>query len=162
MSWSRIESRVQSKIHQDLHVDTCSRNGARCCSQTCERRFGRAAGSKRTLSISLRCRSASVLTVARKSTPVACHWNLAKQVRDSRRKPNRCQISAGGLCQCRHPFVWLTAADAAWANRPGGSSTSGHVIIAAYPNIFRCESSTVSVLAWNSLGAECAAFSTSL
>ena len=37
ISWSKIESRAQSKIHQDLHVKVCSRNGARCCSQTCER-----------------------------------------------------------------------------------------------------------------------------
>ena len=69
-------------------------------------------------------------------------------------------------------FVWLTAADAAWANRPDGSSTSGHVIMAAHPNILRGESSAVSVLARNSckirrvvrssLGAECAAFSTGL
>ena len=69
-------------------------------------------------------------------------------------------------------FVWLTAADAARANRPDGSSTSGHVIMAAHSNILRGESSTVSVLAWNSrkirrvvrssLGAECAAFSTGL
>ena len=52
------------------------------------------------------------------------------------------------------------------------SSTSGHVIMAAHPNILHGESSTVSVLAWNSrkirrvvrssLGAECAAFSTGL
>ena len=69
-------------------------------------------------------------------------------------------------------FVWLTAADAAWTNRPDGSSTSGHVIMAAHPNILHGESSTVSVLAWNSrkirrvvrssLGAECATFSTGL
>ena len=32
---------------------------------------------------------------------------------------------------------------------PDGSSTSGHVIMAAHPNILRGESSTVSVLAWN-------------
>ena len=48
----------------------------------------------------------------------------------------------------------------------------GHVIMAAYPNILRGESSTVSVLAWNPrkirrvvrscLGAECAVFSTGL
>ena len=42
-------------------------------------------GSKRTLSISWRCRSTSVVAVARKSTPVVCHWNLAEQVRDSQR-----------------------------------------------------------------------------
>ena len=47
-------------------------------------------------------------------------------------------------------FVWLTVADAAWANRPDGSSTSGHVIMAAHPNVLHGESSTVSVLAWNS------------
>ena len=29
--------------------------------------------------------SASVVAVARKFTPVVCHWNLAKQVRDSQR-----------------------------------------------------------------------------
>ena len=43
-------------------------------------------------------------------------------------------------------FVWLTAADAAWAYRPDESSTSSHVIMAAHPNILRGESSTVSVL----------------
>ena len=65
-------------------------------------------------------------------------------------------------------LVWLTAADAAWANRPDGSSTSGNVILAT--NILHGESPIVSVLAWNSrkirrvvrsaLEAECAAFST--
>ena len=69
-------------------------------------------------------------------------------------------------------FVCLTVVDAAWANRPDGSSTSGHVIMAAHPKILRGESSTVSVLAWNPrkirrvvrsyLGAECAAFSIGL
>ena len=69
-------------------------------------------------------------------------------------------------------FVWLTAADAAWANPPEGSSTSGDVIISAQSNILRGESSTFSVVAWNSrkirrvvrssLGAESAAFSTGL
>ena len=81
------------------------------------------------------------------------------------------------LCWCivsvPSSFVWLTATeDAAWAKRPDGSSTSGHVIIAAHSNILNGESSTVSVLAWNSrkirrgvrssLGAACAAFSTGL
>ena len=47
-------------------------------------------------------------------------------------------------------FVWLTAADAAWANRLDESSTSGHVIMAAHPNILRGVSSTIPVLAWNS------------
>ena len=51
----------------------------------------------------------------------------------------------------RSPFVWLTAANAAWANRPDGSSTTGHVIMAAHPNIMRGESSTVSVLGWKEL-----------
>ena len=32
---------------------------------------------------SWRCRSASVVAVARKSTPVVCHWSLAEQVRNS-------------------------------------------------------------------------------
>ena len=35
-------------------------------------------------------------------------------------------------------------------NRPDGSSASGHVIMAAHPNILHGVSSTVSVLAWNS------------
>ena len=68
--------------------------------------------------------------------------------------------------------VWLTATEAAWAHRPDGSTTSGHAIMAAHPNILHGESLTVSVLAWNSrkirrvvrspLVAECAAFSTGL
>ena len=65
-------------------------------------------------------------------------------------KPNRCWISAGGLCQCRHLLSGFSGADAAWANGNDRSSTSGHVIMAAHPNILRGESSTVSVLAWNS------------
>ena len=52
-------------------------DGARCCSQTCERWSGQAAGSICTLSISWRCRSASVVTAAKKSAPVVCHWNPA-------------------------------------------------------------------------------------
>ena len=48
-------------------------------------------------------------------------------------------------------FVWLTAADAAWENhRPDGLSTSGDVIMAAHPNVLRCGSFSVSLLAWNS------------
>ena len=54
-------------------------------------------------------------------------------------------------------FVWLTAADAAWANRPDGSSTSGHMIMAAHPNILYRRRVVRS-----SLGAECAVFSTGL
>ena len=38
-----------------------------------------------TLSISWRCWSAAMVAVARKSTPVVCHWNLAEQVCDSQR-----------------------------------------------------------------------------
>ena len=175
-------SRVQSKIHQDLHVKVCSRNEARCCSTTCERRFGRAAGSKCTLNF-VEVLVSLMVAVARTSTLVVCHWNLAKQVCDSQRsrslefnKLMREAKSMPDLCwwivSVPSSFVWLTAADAAWANRPDGSSTSGHVIMAAHPNILRGESSTVSVLAWNSrrirrvvrssLGAECAAFSTGL
>ena len=30
--------------------------------------------------------------------------------------------------------VWLSAADAAWASRPGGASTSGHLIVDGHPN----------------------------
>ena len=135
-------------------------------SQTCEDDLDAPVESN-VNSISWRCRSASVVAIARTSTPVVCHWNVAKQVRDSQRSRSlepqqvdaRSPIDAGPLR--------LTAADAAWANRPDGSSTSGHVIMAAHPNILRGESSTVSVLAWNSrkirrvvrssLGAECSA-----
>ena len=53
--------------------------------QTCERRFGRTAGNQCALSISGRCRSASVVAIARKSTPVVCHWSLAEQVHNSQR-----------------------------------------------------------------------------
>ena len=93
---------------------------------------------------------------------------LNKLMREAKSMPDLCWWTVS----VSPSFVWLTAADAAWANRPGGPSTSGHVIMAAHPNILRGESSTVSVLAWNarrvrrvvrsSLGAECAAFSTGL
>ena len=62
--------------------------------------------------------------------------------------------------------------DAAHANRPDLSSTSGHLILTAHPNILRGENVPVSLLGWNSrkirrkvrssLGAECAAMSTGL
>ena len=87
----------------------------------------------------------------------------------------RSQIDAGSLlveCVSGILFVWLTAADATWANRLEGSSTSGHVIMAVHPNILNGEASTVSLLAWNLrkirrvarsfLGVECAAFPTGL
>ena len=180
ISRSRIESRVQSKIHQDLHVEVCSRNGARCCSQTCERRFGRGAGSKCTL---WRCRSAywlqlqgnPLLSVATgilqsRFAPPGGHdlLSLNKLMREAKSMPDLCWL----IVSVPSSFVWLRAADAAWPNRPDGSSTCGRVIMAADPNILRGESSSVSVLAWNSrkirrvvrssLGAECAAFSTGL
>ena len=94
--------------------------------------------------------------------------SLNKLMREAKSMPDLCWW----IVSVPSSFVWLTAADAAWANRPDGSSTSGHVIMAAHPNILYGESSTVSVLAWNSrkirrvvrssLGAECAAFSTGL
>ena len=94
--------------------------------------------------------------------------NLNNLMREAESTPDLCWWTVS----VPSSFVCLKAADAAWANRPDGSSTSGHVIMAAQPIILRGESSTVSVLAWNSreirrvmrssLGAECAAFSTCL
>ena len=49
------------------------------------RRFGYAVGNKCTLLISWGCSSAALAAVARKSTLVVCHWNLAEQVCDSQR-----------------------------------------------------------------------------
>ena len=72
--------------------------------------------------------------------------SLNKLMREAKYMPDLCWW----IVSVPSPFVWLTAADAAWANRPDGSSTRGHVIMAAHPNILRGESSTVSVLAWNS------------
>ena len=51
-------------------------------------------------------------------------------------------------------FVWLTTADGTWTNRPDGSSTSGHVITAAW------NSRKIRRVVRSSLGAGCAAFST--
>ena len=69
-------------------------------------------------------------------------------------------------------FVWTTPTDAAHANRPDLSSTSGHLVLAAHPNVLKGEVSPVSVLGWcsrkirrkvrGSLGAEAAAMSTGL
>ena len=68
--------------------------------------------------------------------------------------------------------VFVTLADAAWANRTDGSSTCGHIILTAHKNILRGERVPVSVVAWksrkihrkvrSSLGAECSAMSTGL
>ena len=83
--------------------------------------------------------------------------SLNKLMREAKSMQVLCRWIAPVPSSC----VWLTAADAASANRPDGSSTSGHVIMAAHPN-------TASVLAWNSrkmrrvvrssLGAESVAF----
>ena len=99
---------------------------------------------------------------------VSCNGFRCKEIHSCRLPLESCRADLLGL----NIFIWLSAADPAWANRPEGSSTSGHVIMAAHPNILRGESSTVSVLAWNSrkirqvlrssLGAKCAAFSTGL
>ena len=72
--------------------------------------------------------------------------SLNKLMREAKLMPDLCWL----IVSVPSSFVWLTAVDAAWANRPDGSSTSGHVIMAAHPNILRGESSTVSVLVWNS------------
>ena len=82
------------------------------------------------------------------------------------------RISVGGLRQCRHLLSGSRPRTQLGQIAPDGSSTSGHVMMAAHPIILRGESSTVSVLAWNSrkirrvvrssLGAECAALSAGL
>ena len=72
--------------------------------------------------------------------------SLNKLMREAKSMPDICWW----IVSVPSSFVWLTAADPAWTNRPDGSSASGHVIMTAHPNILRGESSTVSVLAWNS------------
>ena len=72
--------------------------------------------------------------------------SLNKWMREAKSMPDLCWWIVSVLSS----FVWLTAADAAWANRHDGSSTSGHVVMAAHPDILLGESSTVSLLACNS------------
>ena len=187
-TWEQSRHRFRGRelcqdYNRDLHVKVCSRDGARCCSQTCEGRFGCAAGSKCTLSIRggvgqlqwLQLQGnpllsfENVILQSRSATPNGYDLlSLNKLMREAKSMPDLCWW----IVSVPSSFVWLTAADAAWANRPDGSSTSGHVIMAAHPNFLRGESSTVSLLAWNSrkirrvarssLGAECPAFSTGL
>ena len=89
--------------------------------------------------------------VAMKATPVVCHFatgilqsrsatpnghvllSLNKLMREAKPMPDSCWW----IVSVPSSFVWLTVADAAWANRPDGSSTSGHVIMAAVPNTLR-------------------------
>ena len=52
-------------------------------------------------------------------------------------------LLGGGLCHCHHHLSGPRQCPRPWANRPDGSSTSGHVIMAAHPHILRGESSTV-------------------
>ena len=142
-----------NKVDFDLHVKVCSRNGARCCSQTCERRLGRAAGSKCALSISwsvgqlqwLQLQGNPLLSFAilqsRSATPNGHDLlSLNKLMREAKSMPDLCWW----IVSVPSSFVWLTAADAAWANRCDGSSTRGHVIMAAHPNILRGGSSSES------------------
>ena len=60
-----------------------------------------------------------------------------KLMREAKSMPDLCWW----IVSLPSSFVWLTAADAAWVNRPDGSSTSGHVIMAAHPNILRISQS---------------------
>ena len=85
------------------------------------------------------CRSGLRLPV------VMISW-LNKLMREAKSMPDLCWW----IVSVPSTFVWLTFADAAWANRPDESSTSGHVITVAHPKILRGESSTVFVLTWNS------------
>ena len=57
--------------------------------------------------------------------------SLNKLTREANSMPDLCWW----IVSVPSSFVWLTAADAAWTNRLDGSSTSGHVIMAAHPNI---------------------------
>ena len=69
-------------------------------------------------------------------------------------------------------FTWVILGDAAWANRPDGSSTGGHLIVAVHNAVIRGQRVNASVVSWNSrktrrkvrssLGAETQAFSTAL
>ena len=69
-------------------------------------------------------------------------------------------------------FIWLIMADAAWANRPDGSSTGGHIIMMAHNALTEGQQVPVSLVSWNSrkirrkvrssLGAETQAFSTAM
>ena len=69
-------------------------------------------------------------------------------------------------------FIWLIMADAAWANRPDGSSTGGHIIVMAHNALTEGQQVPVSLVSWNSrkirrkvrssLGAETQAFSTAM
>ena len=67
---------------------------------------------------------------------------LNKLMREAKSMPDLCWW----IVSVPSSFVWLAAADAALPNCRDGSSTSGHVIIAAHPNILRGESSTVCCL----------------
>ena len=70
------------------------------------------------------------------------------------------------------PFTWITLTDAAHANRPDLSSTSGHLVFGAHPNIMNGQTVPISLLGWSSrkirrkvrssLGAEASAMSTGL
>ena len=69
-------------------------------------------------------------------------------------------------------FTWLLMADAAWANRPDGTSTAGHLILAVHSAVWTGQKVQASLLSWNSkkikrkvrssLGAETQGFPTGL
>ena len=72
----------------------------------------------------------------------------------------------------QNKFTWVILADAAWANRPDGSSTGGHLILAVHNSVTSGQRASASVVSWNSrkirrkvrssLGAETQSFSTAL
>ena len=76
------------------------------------------------------------------------------------------------IVQLPRHFTWVALTDAAHANRPDLSSTSGHLIFGAHPNILHGHTVQVSILGWSSkkirrkvrssLGAEASAMSTGL
>ena len=106
--------------------------------QTCQRRPGCSMGSKCTLPISwsigqlqrLQLQRNPLLSFATRilQSKSATHngrdlLGLNKLMREAKSMPGLCWW----IPSVPSP-VWLTAADAAWANRPDGSSTGGHVI----------------------------------
>ena len=95
-------------------------------------------------------------------------WNLNKTMRTAKTYREVYDNVVG----MQGKVTWEILADAAWANRPDGSSTSGHLIVAARNAVSQGQQVPISLVSWSSRkirqkvwsspGAETQAFSTAL
>ena len=105
---------------------------------TCCRAQGlEAFGTDTPYLLSFWCWSTAVAATTRISLLASHVWHLAEYFRISSRSRSHESQQLDGCNFGASPRVWVTAADAVWAYLPGGLSASGHLTLAAHPNMLK-------------------------